>query len=66
MNPKSSYKSFQRYIAHLNTLLKRNIAFLRAKYGISTIQIMSTIDEGGILSTRMKKRWFEKKATILV
>ena len=66
MDPTASYESFLRYIANLNALLKRNLPFLKAKYGITTIQIMSTLKDGGILSKSIKKRWFERKATILV
>ena len=66
MNPTMNYESFKRYISYLNTLLKRNMPFFKAKFGLTDMQIMTSIGEGCVLRQKIKKKWFERKATILV
>ena len=43
--------------------------FLRAQYGVTTIQIYIALSDGGLLTEGMKKKWFDKglsKTTILI
>ena len=64
-----SYDSFLKYVAHLNMLLNKNMPFLKAKFGVTTIQIMTALAGGGILTEGLKRKWFDKslsKTTILV
>ena len=67
--PMQNYESFERYLAHLNKKLQENMPFLRAKFGVTAIEIMMALSDGGILTESLKKKWFDKgcsKTTILV
>ena len=67
--PTQSFESFEKYVGHLNMLLNRNMPFLKAKFGVTTITIMTALADGGILTEGLKKKLFDKrlaKTTILV
>ena len=64
-----NYASFLRYVDHLNAQLNKNMPFLRAKFGVTTITIMTALADGGILTEKLKKKFFNRslaKTSILV
>ena len=61
-HPTQNYESFIKYVDHLNAQLKKNMPFLRAKFGVTNITILMALSDGGILVTeKLKKKFFDKK-----
>ena len=59
--PTKNYESFIKYVDHLNAQLKKNMPFLRAKFGVTNITILMALSDGGILTEKLKKKFFDKK-----
>ena len=60
-HPTQNYESFIKYVDHLNAQLKKNMPFLRAKFGVTNITILMALSDGGILTEKLKKKFFDKK-----
>ena len=67
--PTKDFKTFERYLDHLNRQINKHLPFLKVQFGVATIHIMVSLKEGGILTEKLKKKWFDKglsKTTVLV
>ena len=61
LQPTSDYESFQRYINHLNRLIRHNLPFLKAKFGITSLQISAVLTNSVILPENLKKKFFDSR-----
>ena len=61
LQPTSDYESFQRYISHLNRLIRHNLPFLKAKFGITSLQISAVLTNSVILPDNLKKKLFDSR-----
>lgn len=59
IQPTQSYESFMRYIRHLNRLIKMNLPFLKAKFGVTSLTITSVLTNSALLTEGMKKKFFD-------
>ena len=69
IQPTQDYESFLKYIRHLNKLIKMNLPFLKAKFGVTTLTITSVLTNSSLLTEGMKKKLFDTKlaqSTVLV
>ncbi len=69
IKPLENFKSFQNYVAHLNKLIRHNLPFLKAKFGVTSLSIQIVLTNSAILSDSLKKKLFDTKlaqATVLV
>ena len=60
-NPLEDYDSFRLYIAQLNSLIAKNIPFLKAQFRITSLQICVILSDATILPNSMKKKFFDTK-----
>ena len=61
MKPTQDYNSFCRYIAHLNSLIRHNLPFIKAKFGIATLTIQTVLPDHLLLTEGLKKKLFDTK-----
>ena len=61
LQPTQDYDSFCRYIAHLNSLIKHNLPFIKAKFGLATLTIQTVLPDTIILTETLKKKLFDTK-----
>lgn len=47
------------YIRHLNKLIKMNLPFLQAKFGVTSLTISSVLTNNMLLTEGMKKKLFD-------
>ena len=69
IKPTKDFASFRAYVAHLNKLIRHNLPFLKAKFGLTTLSIQIVLTNSAILSDSMKKKLFDTKlgqAAVLV
>ena len=69
IKPLENFQSFQNYVAHLNKLIRHNLPFLKAKFGVTSLSIQIVLSNSAILSDSLKKKLFDTKlgqATVLV
>mmetsp|Transcript_45266 Transcript_45266/g.60098 ORF Transcript_45266/g.60098 Transcript_45266/m.60098 type:complete len:121 (-) Transcript_45266:844-1206(-) len=61
LQPTHDYDSFCRYIAHLNSLIRHNLPFLKAKFGLATLSMQTVLPDNILLTETIKKKLFDTK-----
>jgi len=59
-NPTEDYDTFRLYVAQLNSLIVKNMPFLKAQFRITSLQIYVILTDS-ILPNSMKKKYFDTK-----
>ena len=61
IQPTQDFASFERYIGHLNMLIRHNLPFLKAKFGLTTLSIETVLANNLLLTDSLKKKLFDTK-----
>lgn len=59
LDPQANYESFQRYISHLNHLIRKNLPFLTAMFGITSLTMSPVLTNNIFLTKGLKKKLFK-------
>ena len=69
VQPTRDYETFERYIGHLNKLIQKQLPFLKAKFGITSLTISTVLPGNPIQLEALKRKLVNLKiaqAAVLV